>query len=68
MHSQIRMMGIFTFDVYDEGALFATAKLMSAYMASEAMRRDLVEAWQKAKEKEEDPVKKAKIDEDAPGN
>ena len=44
---------------------------MSAYVASEAMRRDLVEARQKlmeAKEKEEDPAKKANIDEDAPGN
>ena len=57
--------------MYDEGTLVATPKLMSAYVASEAMRRDLVEARQKlmeAKEKEEDPVKKAKIDEDAPGN
>lgn len=55
----------------DKGQLTATAKLMSAYVASEAMRRDLVEARQKlmeAKEKEEDPAKKANIDEDAPGN
>ena len=55
----------------DKGQLTATTKLMSGYVASEALRRDLVEARQKlmeAKEKEEDPAKKANIDEDAPGN
>ena len=55
----------------DSTQLTATPKLVGAYVASEAMRRDLVEARQKlmaAKEKEEDPAKKMKIDEDAPGN
>lgn len=53
------------------GELTATANLMTAYLASEAMRRDLVEARQKlmeAKEREEDLTKRANIDEDAPGN
>eukprot|EP00731_Ephydatia_muelleri_P019637 Em0012g462a len=51
------------------GELTATANLMTAYLASEAMRRDLVEARQKlmeAKEREEDLTKRANIDEDAP--
>ena len=44
----------------------ATAKLMSAYVASEALRRDLVEARQMLMEAKE--RYRASVDEDAPGN
>ena len=48
-----------------------TPGLQAAFKAAEAVRRELVEARQKvleAKEKEGDEEKKAKMDEDAPGN